>query len=365
MVSVSPGEEGSQFNLAAQGRRQAGSSFKTFVLTEAIRRGINPDTTTYLSAPFTWQPDPQSVPWDVHTYSNTYNGPSTITDATLRSDNTVYARLTLDLGPESVAKLANEMGVRSPLKPVASIGLGTNDVTVLDMASAYATLAAGGVYHEPIAIRKVAFPNGEVVSGADALQLPAPRRVLTDGVAYQVTRVLEKNVLAGTGTAAYFGRPAAGKTGTTDDYTDAWFCGYTPTLATAVWVGYPNAKVSMTNVHGITVAGGTFPARIWHDFVSQALASVPPLDFPLPKEEPVWRPWKGQFAFAGDTSTTETDTAQTDTAETKPGTGHQAPPPPTVVTIPPTTSPPTSPPPTTAPGTTTEGPAPPPPPPQN
>ena len=198
------------------------------MLAEAIRRGINPDTTEYLSAPFEWQPDPQSEPWNVKTYDSSYYGPSTLTTATLRSDNSVYARLTLDLGPESVAEIAHEMGIRSELQPVASIGLGSNDVSVLDMASSYATLAAGGIYSEPMAIRRVEFPNGEVDTES-GWGKPERERVLPDGVAYEVTRILEQNVQSGTGTRAYFGRPAAGKTGTTDEHTDAWFIGYTPT----------------------------------------------------------------------------------------------------------------------------------------
>jgi penicillin-binding protein 1A len=360
MVSVIPGGGRSQFNLAAQGRRQAGSAFKTFVLTEAIRRGINPDTTTYISAPFTWQPDPLSEPWTPKTYDGSYYGPSTLTAATLRSDNSVYARLTLDLGPESIVKIAHAMGVKSPLQPVGSIGLGSNDVSVLDMASAYATLAAGGVYAQPMAIRKVVLATGQVDTEAGWGRAQR-RRVFPDGVAYQVTRILASNMVAGTGTRAYFGRPAAGKTGTTDDHTDAWFCGYTPNLATAVWVGYPGATVEMTNVHGIAVAGGTFPAIIWNLFVSAALENTPVVDFPLPTEQVVWRPWHGQYQLEGDTSTTETSTTETAPTETRPA-PTTAPPQTTEPPVPTTTEPPV--PTTTEPPvpTTTEPASPPPPP---
>jgi penicillin-binding protein 1A len=357
-----PGGQRTQFNLAAQGRRQAGSAFKTFVLTEMIRRGVNPDGTTYISAPFTWQPDPRSEPWTPKTYDGSYYGPSTITEATLRSDNSVYARMTLDLGPESVVKIAHAMGVKSSLQPVASVGLGSNDVSVLDMASAYATLAAGGVYTKPMAIRKVVLASGEVDTDS-GWGKPQRRRVFPDGVAYQVTRILERNMLAGTGTRAYFGRPAAGKTGTTDDHTDAWFCGYTPNLSTAVWVGYPNATVEMTNVHGISVTGGSFPAMIWNLFMSAALDGTPVLDFPLPKEQVVWRPWKGQYQLEGDTSTTETGTTETGETETEPATTTEPPPPPPT-TAPPPPPPTTAPPPPTTeppPPTTTEPPPPPPP----
>ncbi len=293
-------------------------------------------------APFTWQPDPESEPWEPKTYDGSYYGPSSLTVSTLRSDNSVYARLTLDLGPESIVKIAHQMGVRSSLQPVASIGLGSNDVSVLDMASAYATLAAGGVYSKPMAIRKVVLPSGEVdtVTGWGIAQR---KRVFPDGVAYEVTRILGQNLLSGTGTRAYFGRPAAGKTGTTDDHTDAWFCGYTPTLSTAVWVGYPNATVSMTSVHGISVSGGSFPAEIWNLFVSRALAYTPVADFPAAGEAVAWRPWQGQYQLEGDTSTVETGTTETVATETRPGAttttggGTTEPPP---VTEPPNVTPP-------------------------
>ena len=188
-----------QFNLVAQARRQAGSTFKTFVLAAAVNQGINPATSTYVSAPFTYQPDPAIPAWDVSTYSHTYSGPITIQQATLQSDNTVYAQLTLDVGPENVAAMAHELGVQSPLQPVPSIGLGSNAVSPLDMASAYATLAAGGVYSRPMAIRKVILPNGKEDDEA-GWGKPLRRRVISDGVAYTVTKILEQNVLYGTGT---------------------------------------------------------------------------------------------------------------------------------------------------------------------
>jgi penicillin-binding protein 1A len=320
MVSVTPGGRRSQFNLAAQGRRQAGSTFKTYVLTEAILRGVDPESTYYLSAPFYYRPDENSEPWTPKTYDGSYHGPTSLTSATLRSDNSVYARLTLDVGPERVAELAREMGVHSPLTPVPSIGLGTNGVSVLDMASGYATLAAGGIYTEPTGIRKVLLPNGEV---DETWAEPNRRRVMPDWVAYEVTKILEENMLSGTGTGAYFGRPAAGKTGTTDDYTDAWFCGYTPNLATAVWIGYPNAAIQMTSVHGRTVSGGSFPADVWNLFMSSAIGSTQVADFELPRQQPVWKPWEGEYQDYGtytpeytppaDTETTETDETETTT----------------------------------------------------
>jgi penicillin-binding protein 1A len=268
------------------------------VLTEAIREGINPDTTMYLSAPFHWQPDPLSEPWDVQTYSNTYLGPVDITRATLASDNTVFARLTLDLGPEKVVALAHRMGIKTKLEPVASVGLGSNSVGVLEMADAYATIAAGGIHSEPMAIRKVVLPNGKVDVGA-GWGKPKRDRVFSDGVAYEVARVLKMNIQSGTGTGANPGFVAGGKTGTTDDFGDAWFAGITTDASTVVWVGYPNAKIPMTSVHGIRVAGGTFPATIWRLFMTPAFANDPPSDWPPPDEPVIWKPFHGQYEYVG------------------------------------------------------------------
>jgi penicillin-binding protein 1A len=298
MTAVIPGKKHTQFNLAAQGRRQAGSSFKTFVLTEAIREGINPNSTMYLSAPFHWQPDPYSEPWDVSTYAGDYYGPSSITQATLRSDNTVYARLTLDLGPENVVRLAHRMGITTKLQPVASVGLGSNSVGVLEMADAYATIAAGGIHSDPMAIRKVVLPNGKVDQGAGWGE-PHRRRVFSDGVAYEVAKILKMNIQSGTGVGANPGFPAGGKTGTTEDWGDAWFAGVTTNASTVVWVGYPNAKIPMTAVHGIRVVGGTFPATIWRLFMQPAFGKNPPSDWALPTNPVEWMPFHGQYQYFG------------------------------------------------------------------
>jgi penicillin-binding protein 1A len=303
MAAVTPGRRGNQFNLAAQARRQAGSTFKTFVLTAAVNEGVDPDSTSYSSRPFVYQPDPLSEPWEVSTYSHEYLGYVSISRATLASDNTVFAQLTLDLGPEKVAAMAHRLGVRSNLKTregvyVPSLGLGSAGVSPLDMASAYATLAAGGVFSEPMAIRKVILPDGTVDSDA-GWGKPERHRVIPDWVANEVTQILEDNMTQGTGTGAsiFFNRPAAGKTGTTDRHTDAWFCGYTPTLSTTVWVGYPQAQVPMENVHGIQVAGGTFPATIWNLFMRSSIGNTTPVDFRQPQSEPQWRSFdRGQYA---------------------------------------------------------------------
>jgi penicillin-binding protein 1A len=295
MTAVTPGRTGNQFNLAAQARRQAGSTFKTFVLTQAVSEGINPDTTSYVSAPLYYQPYPNLEPWEVSTYSHSYLGSTSITHATLASDNTVFARLTLDLGAEKVAAMANRLGVASSLKTkegayVPSVGLGSIGVSPLDMASAYATIAAGGIYSKPMAIQKVVFaPLADGTVEEDRTWgKPKRRRVIADWVAAEVTRILEMNIESGTGVGANIGRTAGGKTGTTENHADAWFCGITPTLSTTVWVGYPQAEIPMTSVHGISVAGGTFPATIWRLFMEEAIGSTPERDFPEAQSEPIW-----------------------------------------------------------------------------
>ncbi|HEY2940113.1 MAG TPA: transglycosylase domain-containing protein [Gaiellaceae bacterium] len=295
MTAVTPGRTGNQFNLVAQARRQPGSTFKVFVLTAAIEQGMNPNSTYYVSAPFHYQPDPYTSAWDVQTYDHSYSGSSSVTSATLRSDNTVYAQLTLDVGPEKVAEMAHRLGIVSALDVVPAMGLGADAISPLEEASAYATLAAGGIYSRPMAIRKVILAGGKVDTDVGWGQ-PERRRAISDGVASEVTKILEENMLDGTGAGAYFGRPAAGKTGTTDNHADAWFSGFVPQLEATVWVGYPQGEIPMENVHGIAVAGGTFPAQIWRIFMERAVAKLPPLEWPEPRDPVVWRPFtQGQY----------------------------------------------------------------------
>jgi penicillin-binding protein 1A len=242
------------------------------------------------------------------------------------------------------------------------MGLGAIAVTPLDMASAYATIAAGGVYSKPMAIRKVVLPNGAVDDQAGWGKADR-KRVISDGVAYEVTKILEENVVGGTGVGARLSdRVAAGKTGTTDNHADAWFCGFTPQLETTVWVGYAEAEIPMTSVHGISVAGGTFPATIWHQFMAAALWKSPALEFPQPKHFPVYVGWHGQWAYAGggydarsSSSTSASTTTGASTSASQPGTTRSTPAPPApppVTTAPVTTVPP--------PPVTTEPPPPPP-----
>jgi penicillin-binding protein 1A len=286
----------SQFNLAAQGHRQPGSTFKAFVLTTAIKQGIDPYTTYYTSKPLDLNL-PHWGHWTVHTADEGYQGTINLQQATVTSDNTVFAQLDLDVGPAAVAATAKSMGITTELDGIPAEGIGglRLGVSPLELTDAYATLASGGIHHNPVAVERVVFPNGHV----DRPEPADPQRVLPEAVAYEVTRLLHDNITEGTGTAAYTGCAGqAGKTGTTDEYTDAWFSGYQPNLATAVWVGYPESnEISMTSVHGITVFGGTFPAEIWHSLYSNA--GVPCEEFSEPRKPISWAPFYGQFTQAG------------------------------------------------------------------
>ena len=366
MAAVTPGRKGNQFNFVTSARRQPGSTFKTIALTAAVARGMDPFHTSYLSAPLHYQPDSTCNPldpdcaWNVATYEHTYHGVESVASATVQSDNTVFARLSLDVGPENIVAMARKLGVRtSPLDPVPSIALGSVAVTPIELASAYATLAAGGVYSKPMAITKVVLPNGKTDTDA-GWGSPQRERVIPDWVASTVTQVLEQNMLYGTGTGAHvYNHTDAGKTGTTDQYADAWFSGYTPRLMATVWIGYPAGEIPMLNVHGIAVSGPSFPAQIWHLYMDTAIGNRPDVPFPPARSQPTWTVWRGQYQYSGSYGTTTTETAGTTTTSRSTVTSPRrttttaAP----VTTAPPaTTAPPVT---TTAPPVTTE-PAPPP-----
>ena len=267
-----------------------------FVRTTASIARIAPvpgstDTTYYTSAPFTCSIGPWcQTPWSVHTYENSYSGSESLTRATLQSDNTVYAQLTLDVGPRYVWQMAHRLGVHmSPDKPVASIGLGSLAVSPLDMAAAYATFPAMGIYAKPMAITKVILPGGHVDKDS-GWGKPQTKRALSQGVAWKVTDVLRQNALYGTGAGSGDGiHVNAGKTGTTDNHADAWFDGFTKQLTTVVWMGYPQGEKPMLDVHGVAVAGATFPVPIWHEYMAAALWHHKVLGFGLPDRYPTWR----------------------------------------------------------------------------
>lgn len=278
------------FNLVTQGQRQPGSTFKAMVLATAINQGVDPNQTFYISKPLDLNP-PGFGPWHVTTFDNNYGGRMNLAKATLISDNTVYAQLDLDLGPQNVANTARAMGITSPLSGTPAEGLGglTQGVTPLELASAYATLADGGIRRNPTAITRVVFPDGHT----DDLSQPTGQRAFSDGVATGVTQILQQDLASGTAKPANIGCPDAAKTGTTSDFKDAWLTGYSPHLSTAVWMGYSNGR-PMQAVHGVTqVTGSTFPAGIWHDYMEQAQGSRCE-QFPPPQNQTQLAPFNGQ-----------------------------------------------------------------------
>jgi penicillin-binding protein 1A len=289
----------SKYNLAAQGHRQPGSAFKPMVLLTALREGVNPDTTHYTSVSPMEFKDPPCAPWTVKTYGGKGAGDLTLHAATLKSDNSVYAQLTSDLGPDKVKETARMMGITSKLNGYCAEAIGglENGVSPLEMANAYATIASGGIRNRPRAIRKVVFADGHS-------ELPnrwkvKRTRAFEDGVTYELTKILEDNVQGGTGTHAQIGCPAGGKTGTTDHNIDAWFVGFTPRLASAVWVGYPKQHIEMNGLYfGRNVDGGTFPADIWGAYMKQAVGKYCG-NFKQPKTPFVSQPFFGHYATTG------------------------------------------------------------------
>ena len=297
----------SQFNLAAEGHRQPGSSFKPYVLTTAIRQGMNPDTSYYNGkSPINLTLD-DGTNWTVNNAEGEGGGTMSVRDATVHSVNVVFAQLGLDVGPDEFAQTAYDMGITSALginangvpcksggscytPPADAIGGLALGITPLEQANGFATLADGGIRNTATAISKVVFPNGKEEEQPEGERT----RAFSDGIAYEVTDVLKGVITSGTGTAAGYGCPAAGKTGTTDSYTDAWFVGYTPRLSTAVWVGYPNARTSM----GSSAFGGTYAAPVWHDYMAAVHGSYCG-DFPQP-QNPVQfsSTWSGTHSVA-------------------------------------------------------------------
>jgi membrane peptidoglycan carboxypeptidase len=259
----------SQFNLAAQAKRQPGSAFKPIVLATAMNAGISP-VTTFESKPVSI--DAGDRVWKVTNYDHTYLGRVNLSRAIVSSDNSVYAQLTDLVGPKAIVKTSHDLGIRSRLAPYFSIGLGSVAVSPLEMARAYATLANEGrrVDGSEFGNRPRVVESVERVRSRRVEEnAPIPKQVMDEGHAELLTDILEDVVRSGTGKrAAIPGRAIAGKTGTTDNYGDAWFVGYTPELVVAVWVGYPDSLTPMrTEFNGEPVAGGTIPAMIWKGFV--------------------------------------------------------------------------------------------------
>jgi len=284
--------EREQFDYASQGHRQPGSTFKPIVLLAAIAgHQANPKKTFYVSKQLDM--DSGFGPIHVKTYSHTYGGRMNLVNATLQSDNSVFEQLDLDVGPDLVADTAANLGIDTPLDGYPAEGLGGlhRGVTPLELARAYATFANGGNRLDTTAIKTVDFLDGHSI----ALDTAGADNLFKDGETYEVTKILQQNMKHGTGTAAQMGCPAAGKTGTTDTFRDAWFAGYTPRMSTVVWVGYPHRSIPMTNVHGIKVAGATFPAQIWHDYMLVAKGGFCG-KFPKPVERPELMPFCGRLS---------------------------------------------------------------------
>jgi penicillin-binding protein 1A len=288
--------EKEQFDYASQGHRQPGSTFKPIVLLAAISgHQADPKKTFYVSKPIDMQTGFGRV--HVQTYDHTYGGRMNLVKATLLSDNTVYQQLDLDIGPDLVADTAANLGIDTPLDGYPAEGLGGlhRGVSPLELARAYAALANGGNRIDISAIHRIDFVDGRP---SESLDNPGADSLFKDGETYEVTKILQQNMKHGTGRAAQIGCPAAGKTGTTDTFKDAWFAGYTPRMSTVVWVGYPHRAIPMTNVHGIKVAGATFPALIWHDYMTVAKDGFCG-KFPKPVERAELKPYCGRLSVTG------------------------------------------------------------------
>ncbi|HZT94330.1 MAG TPA: transglycosylase domain-containing protein [Gaiellaceae bacterium] len=286
MVDYLPSGRRMQFNFATQAHRSTGSAFKPITLTTALQEGDSLYSTFY-GPPELFITDPQCAtnngPWDVHNYADEAAGTMNLLDATANSVNTIFAQLISRVGVRNVVAMAHRLGVTSRgnyFKPVCAITLGSVGFTPLELTDVYATFADGGIHHAPQAFEQVRGANGKIIQSLST----TGRRVISANVAAQLTYALQGVVQHGTGTAAALGaRPVAGKTGTAENFQDAWFCGYVPQLATCVWVGYPRGEIPLYNIEGVgSVAGGTLPAEIWHDFMAPAVGPLPVENFPTP-----------------------------------------------------------------------------------
>lgn len=274
-----------QFDLATQGKRQTGSAFKPFVLAAALEQGIGLNST--------WDASPFETPvknevWHVENYENSITGGTyTLEAATTWSINTVYARLITKVGADKVVDVARRMGITTPIDPDPAIALGglKKGVSPLEMASAFGTIANGGVAVAPSGVSRVTTADGKLVYAPDR----KGKQAISPEVAASLNYALSQVYTRGTGTAANFGMPGAVKTGTAQSWRDAWIVGYSGDLCTAVWIGYPKAQVAMDNVHGIRVTGGSFPAQVWRLFmqkasVTAALPPAPPVPTTVPED---------------------------------------------------------------------------------
>ena len=278
----------SQFNLATQGRRQPGSSFKTIVLVAALQRGIQTDDKVNGEGPceFPEETEPDGV-YEANNFANDDGEIAEVRDLLLASSNCGFLKLGQLTGLNNVIDTAKALGIKSEMLPVISLPLGVEEVSPMEMANSYATLATGGLRREPYFIERIErLVDEEWVSiyehEDDDRYLP--ERVITETVSCWATEILWENVRGGTGVRAGWpmgAQPAAGKTGTTENFEDAWFVGYTPYLATAVWMGNPDEKIAMRGIYPYgNVTGGSFPAEVWGAFNSKYHAELPTRAFP-------------------------------------------------------------------------------------
>ena len=268
-----------QLDLIWHGRRQVGSAFKPFTLAAAFEQGFPPGKVYDSKSPFC---SPLWISAD-HCVSNAEGGGGGYVDlwtATQNSINVVFAQLALDVGPQNIVDVAHKMGITAPLDAVPAITLGTEEVSTLDMASGYSTLANNGIHCEPFAVVRVLLPNGDKLYQHQ----PTCTRAIPADIAHQITAMLQRVICCGTGQAyaSGLGRPEAGKTGTGQDYTNVYFAGYTPQVTTAVWVGFPAGNIPMDSYYGHSVFGGTLAAPIWKAFMLKAVAGMPVEGFPAP-----------------------------------------------------------------------------------
>jgi penicillin-binding protein 1A len=272
-----------KLNLATQGPRQTGSAFKPLVLATALAEGIDPETRIPAPACVTI-PLENAPPWKPCNYGGGSGGTVSIVEGTVRSYNTLYAQLMMRVGPKAATDAATRYGIVSPLEAVPAAVLGSNSVTAMDMAGAYSTFANRGIRVPPVLVTRITRADGTVLFNHEHRQT----KVLEANVADTLTSILQQVIERGTGTKAKLDRPAAGKTGTADDWVDAWFAGYTPELATAVWVGFPELGPDGKLVQmrppstPLRVTGGSYPAEIWQRFMSTALAGRPVVPFHPP-----------------------------------------------------------------------------------
>lgn len=269
----------SEYNRAINSRRQPGSAFKPFLYYTALYKLNYSGATTMVDSPIAI-PVKGSSTWEPRNFENSYRGRMVLKQALTDSVNTIAARLVEQTGPKAVTDTARLCGITSKLEDVYSVALGTSVVTPFEMASAFSTFASGGVRHEPFMIWRVEDPFGRVIYE----HLVRGRKVLDPETTYQVVDMLKSVIDTGSGRnirAMGFTRPAAGKTGTTDSYNDAWFAGFTPSLCTAIWTGFDRErKLKVSSQPGIT--GGKIATTIWAEFMNEAMKNEPPRDFTIP-----------------------------------------------------------------------------------